>query len=143
VALRTLKSVFVSVRLQSVVVDVHDCEREATFWSLVLGWPITYSAEDEWVIQPSEGSAEAQFTTEILFNLAPDEKTTKNRLHFDLLPEDRDKEVDRIVALGATHADIGQSDVRSVVLADPEGNEFCVLAPLRKPEQQTHLRSVQ
>jgi hypothetical protein len=60
------------------------------------------------VIQPPEESAEATFATEILFNLAPDEKITKNRLHFDLLPEDQDEAVDRILALGATHADIGQ-----------------------------------
>jgi len=53
----------------------------------------------------------------------------KNRLHIDLAPDDRDAEVERVVALGATRADIGQNDeVTWVVLADPEGNEFCVLS---------------
>lgn len=69
---------------------------------------------------------------DILFVRVPDRKVVKNRLHFDLKPKDQHAEVDRIIGLGATHADIGQSDVSWVVLADPEGNEFCVLRP--RPE---------
>jgi hypothetical protein len=59
-------------------------------------------------------------------------KTGKNRLHFDLAPPvggDQHAEVDRLVALGATRIDIGQGDVSWVVLADPDGNEFCVVGP--------------
>jgi hypothetical protein len=59
-------------------------------------------------------------------------KTGKNRLHFDLAPPpdgDQQAEVDRLVALGARRADIGQGDVPWVVMADPDGNEFCVLVP--------------
>ena len=57
----------------------------------------------------------------------PDPKTVKNRFHLDVRPDDRDAEVERLVALGATHVDIGQGTPSWVVLADPEGNEFCVL----------------
>ena len=56
----------------------------------------------------------------------------KNRLHFDLAPPaggDQQTEVDRLVSLGATRIDIGQGDVSWVVLADPDGNEFCVTSP--------------
>jgi hypothetical protein len=59
-------------------------------------------------------------------------KTAKNRLHFDIVPPadgDHQAEVDRLVALGATRIDIGQRNVDWVVMADPEGNEFCVLTP--------------
>ena len=59
-------------------------------------------------------------------------KAGKNRLHFDLAPPaggDQQAEVDRLVSLGATRRDIGQEGVPWVVLADPDGNEFCVLTP--------------
>lgn len=60
----------------------------------------------------------------------PDAKAGKNRLHLDLRPDDRDAEVARLEGLGARRVDIGQGDVTWVVLADPEGNEFCVLEAL-------------
>jgi hypothetical protein len=64
----------------------------------------------------------------------PEGKTVKNRLHLDVNPADReqDEEVRRLLDLGARHADVGQAgDASWVVLADPEGNEFCVLADRR------------
>ena len=64
----------------------------------------------------------------LLFELVPEPKTGKNRLHLDFRPADQDAEVQRLLGLGATRADIGQGDVSWVVLADPEGNEFCVLS---------------
>jgi predicted enzyme related to lactoylglutathione lyase len=118
------------IRIQSVVVDAHDCELLARFWSSVLGWRITYETDQEWVIEPPEGSPEADVAPEILFVRVPDEKIVKNRLHFDLRPKDQDAEVRRILELGGTRADVGQGDVGWVVLADPERNEFCVLQPL-------------
>ena len=118
------------IRIQSVVVDAHDCELLARFWSSVLGWRITYETDQEWVIEPPEGSSDADVAPEILFVWVPDEKIVKNRLHFDLRPKDQDAEVRRILELGGTRADVGQGDVGWVVLADPEGNEFCVLQPL-------------
>jgi predicted enzyme related to lactoylglutathione lyase len=120
----------VDIRIQCVTVDAHDCELLATFWSSVLGWRITLEYDDEWAIEPPEGSSEEGVAPDILFVKVPDEKVVKNRLHFDLRPKDQAAEVERILGLGATHADIGQSDVSWVVLADPEGNEFCVLRPL-------------
>jgi hypothetical protein len=66
----------------------------------------------------------------LTFARVPEGKAIKNRLHLDVNPADReqDEEVSRLLALGARHADVGQGDVSWVVLADPEGNEFCVLA---------------
>jgi hypothetical protein len=70
----------------------------------------------------------------LTFVRVPEGKTVKNRLHMDVNATDReqDEEVARLLALGASHADVGQGDdVSWVVLADPEGNEFCVLAGRR------------
>jgi predicted enzyme related to lactoylglutathione lyase len=124
---RTLSSI--DIRIQNVVVDADDCRLLARFWSDVLGWRITYETDDECVIEPPEGSPEVDVAPDILFLKVPDRKVVKNRLHFDLRPKDQQAEVDRIIGLGSSRADIGQSDVSWVVLADPEGNEFCVLQP--------------
>ena len=75
-------------------------------------------------IAPPDGSGSA-----LLFIRVPDAKVIKNRLHLDLNPDDQEAEVRRLLALGATRKDIGQGDAGWVVLADPEGNEFCVLTP--------------
>jgi predicted enzyme related to lactoylglutathione lyase len=118
------------IRIQCVVVDSHDCERLATFWSEALGWRITYQSDAEWAIEPLEGDPAVDVAPDILFVKVPDEKVAKNRLHFDLRPLDQAAQVERLLGLGARHVDIGQGDdVSWVVLADPEGNEFCVLAP--------------
>ena len=72
----------------------------------------------------------------MLFIEVHDRKTTKNRFHLDLRPDDRDAEVARLEAMGATRVDIGQGDDKSwVVLADIEGNEFCVLRALTEEEK--------
>jgi predicted enzyme related to lactoylglutathione lyase len=117
------------IKIQNLVVNAHDNERLARFWSAVLGWRITHESDEEWVIEPAEDDSEADVIPEILFGKTPDQKVVKNRLHLDLVPKDQDAEVRRIIELRATRADIGQGDVRWVVLADPEGNEFCVLRP--------------
>ena len=80
--------------------------------------------EDEVAIEPRDSSCAA-----LLFIRVPERKTTKNRIHLDLNPDDRDTEVARLEELGARRVDIGQGDVTWVVMADPEGNEFCVLTP--------------
>jgi predicted enzyme related to lactoylglutathione lyase len=123
------------IRIQCVTVDAHDCELLARFWSAVLGWRITFESDDEWAIEPPAGSPEEDVAPDVLFVKVPDEKVVKNRLHLDLRPKDQAAEVARILDLGATHADIGQHDVSWVVLADPEGNEFCVLRPLSPAER--------
>lgn len=113
------------------VVDADDCELLARFWSQALGWRITYESSGEWAIEPPEGSPAVDVAPDILFVKVPDRKTTKNRLHLDLRPSDQGAQVRRLLDLGARRVDIGQSeDVSWVVMADPEGNEFCVLAPL-------------
>jgi hypothetical protein len=120
----------VDLRIQCIVIDSRDCERLATFWSNALGWRITYRSDTERAIEPAEGDPAVDVAPDILFVKVPDQKMTKNRVHLDLLPVDQRAEVERLLALGASHADIGQGDeVTWVVLADPEGNEFCVLAP--------------
>jgi hypothetical protein len=120
----------VDIRVQCVVVDSHDCERLARFWSQALRWRITYQSDAEWAIEPPEGDPAVDVAPDILFVKVPDEKVSKNRLHFDLRPTDQAAQVERLIGLGARRVDIGQGDdVSWVVLADPEGNEFCVLAP--------------
>jgi hypothetical protein len=69
----------------------------------------------------------------MLFLEVPKAKAVKNRVHLDLRPDDQAVEVQRLISLGARHVDIGQRDVSWVVLADPEGNEFCVLRPRPAP----------
>src|ERR1041385_3764381 len=114
------------IRIQCVVIDADDCERLARFWSEALGWRITDQSEDEWVIEPPKGSPEVEVAPDILFLKVPDRKVVKNRVHLDLRPADQQAQVDRLIGLGARRVDIGQGEVSWVVLADPEGNEFCV-----------------
>ena len=105
------------------VVDAADPAALARFWAAVLDYQIVYEAPDEVVIARDEHTYPG-----LIFVPVPEAKTAKNRLHIDLNPDDRDAEVERIVGLGASRADVGQGvDVTWVVLADPEGNEFCVL----------------
>ena len=119
------------IRIQCLVIDAHDCEVLARFWSAALGWRITVETDEEWAIEPPADSAEADVAPDILFVKVPDAKTVKNRLHLDLRPLDQQTQVQRLMGLGAQRVDIGQSeDVSWVVMSDPEGNEFCVLAPL-------------
>jgi predicted enzyme related to lactoylglutathione lyase len=130
-----IASTLMDIRIQCVVIDADDCERLARFWSAVLGWRVTYESKDEWCIEPPESSPEVDVAPDILFVKVLDQKTTKNRLHFDLRPTDQAAQVKRIIGLGGRQVDIGQSeDVSWVVLADPEGNEFCVLSPLPAPQ---------
>ena len=120
-----------SIRIQCFVIDSHNCGKLARFWAEALGWRVTYEDAHQSVVEPPEGSAEIDVAPDLLFVQVPDEKMTKNRLHLDLRPSDQESEVDRLLALGARHAQIGQGrDVKWRVLTDPEGNEFCVLPPL-------------
>jgi catechol 2,3-dioxygenase-like lactoylglutathione lyase family enzyme len=97
------------------------------FWSAALGWPLVWDQDQETAIQPPRGG------TKITWGgppVAP--KSGKGRLHFELVARadgGPQTEVERLVSLGATPVDIGQEDVDRVVLADPDGNEFCVLTP--------------
>ena len=124
-----------TLRVESVAVDCHDPSALATFWAEVLGWRRTDDEPDEVGIEPQPGSPQ-HGGPGLLFLRVPDDKTVKNRLHIDLRPDDQAAELARVEALGAQRVDIGQGDdVTWVVLADPEGNEFCILRALRPDEQ--------
>jgi Glyoxalase-like domain len=115
------------VRLYQLVIDAHDPRSLARFWAAVLEQPILYESDDEVIV----GAHERHYPG-LCFVPVPEAKTLKNRLHIDLDPDDRDAEVARVIALGARRVDVGQGpDVTWVVLADPEGNEFCILRPHR------------
>jgi hypothetical protein len=97
------------------------------FWSGALGWPLVWDQDEETAIQSPRGGSKIAWGGTPL-----DPKPAKNRLHFDLAPPvdgDQQAEVDRLIGLGAKRIDLGQGDVDWVVMADPDGNEFCVLTP--------------
>jgi hypothetical protein len=108
----------------TVVVDCAEPAKVADFWAAVLDYKVIYSAPDEVVVAKDETAYPG-----LIFVPVPEGKTVKNRLHIDLNPDDQQAEVDRLIGLGAHRVDIGQGDVKWVVLADIEGNEFCVLTP--------------
>jgi hypothetical protein len=123
-------------RFTELIVDAHDTRGLAEFWCEVLGYRITDEKDSVVAIAAAEPIAEevvrAPVQPTIVFVPVPDDKTGKNRLHIDVSPIDREpaEEVERLIALGARHVDIGQGDVPWTVLADLEGNEFCVLRRL-------------
>jgi hypothetical protein len=123
------------IRVQSVSIDAQDPHALAAFWAGVLGWRQTYADAEEVVLEPPEDSPEDGVSPDLVFLRVPEAKSGKNRLHLDLRPEDQATEVERIESLGAKRAFVGQSDdVTWVVMADPEGNEFCVLRVLTPEE---------
>ncbi|WP_154793172.1 VOC family protein [Occultella kanbiaonis] len=115
------------LRIGALVVDCHDPGPLARFWAEALDWVISQDTDPEWVVEPPEGSREDCVVADLLFIKVPEPKASKNRLHLDLRPGDRDAEVARLEGLGARRVDVGQGEDRPwVVMADPEGNEFCV-----------------
>jgi predicted enzyme related to lactoylglutathione lyase len=115
------------VTLHHVVVDAHDLPKLARFWTQALGWTVLSERDREIVIGPDVNAPVG-----MCFMPVADQKTVKNRVHLDLTTsaEDRDGEIERLLALGASRVDIGQTGKESwTVLADPEGNEFCVIRP--------------
>jgi hypothetical protein len=115
-----------TLRLWTVVIDCNDPARLAHWWAEAIGWKIFYESDDEVVITVPD-----ERWPGFVFGRVPEGKEIKNRLHLDFVPDDQDAEVTRLLELGATRADVGQTgDEGWVVLADPEGNEFCVLSAL-------------
>jgi predicted enzyme related to lactoylglutathione lyase len=115
------------VRLHHIVVDAHDLAGLARFWTQALGWQVLSEREREVVIGPDENAPVG-----MCFMPVVEAKTVKNRVHLDLTTEaeDREAEIGRLLVLGARRVDIGQTGRESwTVLADPEGNEFCVVRP--------------
>jgi predicted enzyme related to lactoylglutathione lyase len=114
-----------STRLMSLCLDANDPERLARFWAATLSWEIDDADADAIGLTPSDGTPFA-----ILFEPVPEAKVGKNRIHLDVVAESADHQlamVDRLIALGASRINIGQGDVDWTVMADPEGNELCVV----------------
>ncbi|PRX46108.1 hypothetical protein B0I33_108255 [Prauserella shujinwangii] len=121
-------------KFTELAIDCADPRGLARFWCSVLGYEV--QDDDGEVVTigsprvPEGRNRPGPVPPTLTFAHVPEGKTGKNRLHLDVNPTDREQadEVRRLLDLGARHADVGQGDASWVVLADPEGNEFCVLA---------------
>jgi len=129
-----------ALKWYTTVIDCQDLHAQARWWADVLDWQLAYEDADQAAIAPKHEqdrplSAEEWPTVgpALVFVSVPEGKTIKNRLHLDLAPhitDDRDALIDSLLARGATRASVGQDEPKAswTVLADPEGNEFCVLS---------------
>lgn len=124
-------------KFTELAIDCADPHALARFWCSVLGYEVQDEDEETVTIGSSlvsDGKNHlGPVPPTLTFAKVPEGKTLKNRLHLDVNPTDReqDDEVRRLLDLGARRADVGQGEESWVVLADPEGNEFCVLAGRR------------
>jgi predicted enzyme related to lactoylglutathione lyase len=121
-----------ATRLVHMVIDAADTSGLAAFWATALGWEIGDDDPDEAVVWPTDFDYPGPEAVPLVFVPVPDPKTVKNRIHIDLATQSTEHQaelVGRLREIGAVPVDIGQGDVPWVVLADPEGNEFCVLEP--------------
>jgi hypothetical protein len=116
----------VALEWEQTLIDAVDPVALGRWWANALGWVIVNDDPDNFEIR-----SEPERLPGLMFEWVPDAKTHKNRVHLDFRPDDRDAEVERLVGLGAVRVDIGQGEQTWVVLADPEGNEFCVLSSRR------------
>src|ERR1700684_3128200 len=111
-----------------IVIDCSDLERSARFWSAVLGFTACRANSGPYrSLLPADANG-----IEVLLQQVSEEKEQKNRLHLDLRTADLDAEVSRVLSLGATlvtGAPIVEGGSRWHILADQDGNEFCVLQP--------------
>jgi predicted enzyme related to lactoylglutathione lyase len=116
--------------ITEISIDCVNTEPVAHFWAGVLGWQLQRKDDLLWMSESGDPTGGGLI---LVFARVPEPKTVKNRVHIDISPcgSDQAEELERLIALGATHVDIGQGDVPWVVLADPEGNEFCLLARRR------------
>jgi hypothetical protein len=124
-------------RFTELAIDCADPTALARFWCSVLDYEVQDEDDDTVTIgfrtAPDRSSDPGPVPPTLTFARVPEGKTVKNRLHIDVNPSDTEQaeEIGRLLDLGARHADVGQGDQSWVVLADPEGNEFCVLADRR------------
>jgi hypothetical protein len=114
----------VAARFTELNGDAIDPDALAAFWSQVLGWPRTDRYEGAVELADPTGA-----NPSLTFVPVPEPKRAKNRLHIDLNPVGHDQtvELERLLHLGARPVDVGQGSQTWYVLADPEGNEFCLL----------------
>jgi hypothetical protein len=107
---------------EQAVIDAQDPVALGRWWLEALRWVVVNDDPDEFEIRPR-----ADQIPGLIFAPVAEAKQTKNRLHLDFRPDDQEAEVERLIGRGARRVDVGQGDASWVVLADPEGNEFCVL----------------
>lgn len=107
---------------EQVIIDTSEPRELGTWWAEALRWVVIDDHDDEFEIRPGPDVFPG-----LLFVRVAEPKAQKNRLHIDLRPDDQEHEVARLTSMGARLVDIGQGEQAWVVLADPEGNEFCVL----------------
>lgn len=112
--------------LREIVIDCADPRAVSRFWSGVLGWPVRSEGEWFWMAAPE---ADETKDLSLVFLPVPEAKSVKNRVHIDVSPTGctQAEELVRLLSLGAVQIDVGQGDQPWIVLADPEGNEFCLL----------------
>ena len=116
-----------SLHTAAITFDCVDALELATFWSEALGRPIDTGEPGPSRFFARLGADDVTGAPSMMFIAVPEPKTAKNRVHLDLGTEDRAAEVERLLALGATHIhDKDEYGMRWTTLADPEGNEFCV-----------------
>jgi len=121
-----------ATRLVHLLFDSANPPSAATFWANALGWEVAFESPEEAVVAPAGFEYPGTWAVPLVFVPVPEPKTAKNRVHLDLTStslDDQAAKVERLLGLGATHVDVGQRDVPWVVMADPQGNEFCVLEP--------------
>jgi predicted enzyme related to lactoylglutathione lyase len=112
-------------RVGSVMIDCHDPEALFAFWSQLLDVQVAQRYPDFIFASPLPGNH-----ISLAFQRVPEDKTVKNRLHLDLIHEDPDAFITKVESLGGSRlADQEVSGFRWTILADPEGNEFCVTPP--------------
>lgn len=111
------------LRFSELCVDATDPGNLGRWWAEVLGRPAEVDDDGDVRLRAPAGAG-----PDWIFLAVPEAKVVKNRIHLDFTPEDQQAEVDRLLELGARRVDIGQGEQDWVVLADPEGNEFCVLS---------------
>lgn len=117
-----------ALRIETITVDSEDPVSLARFWSEALGWEWREDDDGDVWVEPGQDHPDRGSVRPLLFVEVPESKAVKNRLHLDLAPDDQVAEVERLRELGASPVSVGQDGYEAwVVLADPEGNEFCVL----------------
>ena len=117
-----------SLEWEQIIVASRDPVALGRWWSEALGWEVVDAGPTDFEIQPEAGRLPG-----MLFVPVEEPKQGDNRIHVDLRPDDQDAEVERLIGLGASRIDVGQGDVSWVGMADPEGNEFCVLTARSSP----------
>jgi predicted enzyme related to lactoylglutathione lyase len=122
--------------IEQLTIDAINPRSQAEFWQRVLNWNISPDSDDDLVmLSPPAGVRANGMSPDLLFLKVPEEKSIKNRLHLDFRPDTQEDEVLRIEALGGRRISIGQDpSVTWVVMADPEGNEFCILSAFQSDE---------